>query len=101
MFEYYYLLTTNDGAEIDVIAGQSGFLPKWTGGSVSTEKIKQDTILAQPSGRPREVPPHLQDPSWPPACVSIDTPFERSCRLTGLLSRPYRTLALMRTLPSA
>lgn len=101
MFEYYYLLTTDDGTEIDVIAGQSGFLPKRTGDLASTERIRQDITLAQPSGRPSEVPPHIHDPSWPPTCVSMDTRYERGHRLTGLLSRPYRTLALMRTLPLA
>jgi len=71
MFEYYFLLTKADGDELDVIAGQSGFLPAGPTPIVS-EDVQKEVTLARPENeKPVDLPDGYDAGPWLPSCVRL------------------------------
>jgi hypothetical protein len=76
MFEYYFTLTTSNGTEIDVIAGQSAFLPVAVAANHNDKQPStsvRNITLSGASKRPDDLPDFVQNSEWPPQCVSLET----------------------------
>lgn len=75
MFEYYFLLTKADGEQLDVIAGQSGFLPAGPE-PVGSDPLEKEVMLARPENeKPAGLPDHYDSGPWLPACVCLRFSF--------------------------
>jgi len=74
MFEYYFTLTMTNGTEIDVIAGQSAFLPVAVaaaeGNDAQPSTSVRNVTLSGASKRPDDIPEFVENSEWPPRCVS-------------------------------
>ena len=73
MFEYYFTLTTSNGTEIDVVAGQSAFLPVAVAAEHDDRQLStsaRNITLGGAGKRPDDLPEFVQNSDWPPRCVS-------------------------------
>jgi hypothetical protein len=79
MFEYFFSLTKADGDIIDVIAGQSGFLPGGHAQTASSDVQKKVTLARPDNLKPAGAPDHYDIGPWLPACVSPSCTSIRWC----------------------